>query len=217
MVVLARPLGTRGGVTLRRYDVLYADPPWAYRNLRTGGSHTSGSAQQYRTIPTSDLSALPIRDVMAPDSVAFLWATVPLGKDPYEVLAAWGYRFVTEWAWHKVGRKGIGYWTRGSFEKVLVGVRGQVPAWRSSLDNWIEGEWPDVPAAFDGVFASKPEGHSRKPARVREMIEALTPGAATRIELFATETVPGWDGYGLALDPSHDVRNPAFWATLRDL
>jgi len=130
---------------------------------------------------------------MAPNSVAFLWATVPLGKDPYEVLDAWGFRFVTEWAWHKVGRKGLGYWTRGSFEKVLVGVRGQVPAWRSSLDNWIE---------------SKPQSHSRKPARIRTMIEALTPGMAKRVELFATETVLGWDSYGLALDQSHDVRNP---------
>jgi N6-adenosine-specific RNA methylase IME4 len=185
-----------------RYDVLYADPPWAYRNLRTGGSHTSGSAQKYRTIPTHHLHTLPIRDVMAPNSVAFLWATVPFGKDPYEVLASWGYRFVTEWAWHKVGRKGTGYWTRGSFEKVLVGVRGTVPAWRSSLDNWFE---------------SKPGPHSRKPASVRTRIEVLTPGMGKRVELFATERVPGWDSYGLALDPSHDVCNPTFWATLKDL
>ena len=193
-----------------RYDVLLADPPWAYRNLRTGGSHTSGSAQQYPTLATAELSALPIREVMAQDSVAFLWATVPLGKDPYEVLAAWGYRFTTEWAWHKVGRKGTGYWTRGCFEKVLIGVRGKVPAWRSALDNWIETEDPVV-------FESKPEGHSRKPASVRTLIETLTHGRAKRVELFATERVLGWDSYGLALDPHHDVRDPAFWATLEDL
>lgn len=192
------------------FDVLYADPAWRYRNLKTGGSHTSGAAQQYKTMALEEIAALPIRSVMARDSVCFLWATTPLGADPYAVLDAWGYDFKTKWYWHKIGRRGLGYWTRGCVEEVLIGVRGSVKAWRSNLDNWIEGGWTEDPEAFGGVFESKPEGHSRKPAVVRQMIEYLTP-EARRVELFATERPEGWAAYGLALDPFHNFLDPTFW------
>lgn len=220
------------------FDVILADPSWAYRNLRTGGSHKSGSAQRYPTMALEEIVALPVGALAATDAVLFLWAPPPLGADPYRVVEAWGFTFKTEWYWHKVGRKGTGYWTRGCVEKLLIGVRGKVKAWRSNLDNWIEGGWTDDEDAFDGVFESKPEGHSRKPAVVRQMIEYLTPdvevclgcGRPTkdrdcgcpagtgmrptrRVELFSTQPeVPGWDHFGLAIDPSHDFRDPAFWA-----
>lgn len=196
-----------------KYDVIYADPCWSYRNLKTGGSHTSGSAQKYPTMTLDELASMPVNRLVHKDSVCFLWSTVPLGTYPFDLLEAWMYDYKTKWFWHKVGRKGLGYWTRGCVEEVFIGVRGNVKAWRSDLDNWIEGGGPEDPEAFDGVFESKPEGHSRKPAMVRQMIELLTPGAS-RVELFATERVPGWASYGLALDPSHDFRDPAFWSSI---
>lgn len=222
------------------FDVLLIDPPWQYRNVKTGGSHTSGAAQKYDTLSPRELHDMPVRRIAAKDAVCFLWATVPLGADPYGVLDGWGFKFKTEWFWHKTGRMGTGYWTRGSVEKLLIGVRGNVKAWRSSLDNWIgEGsvptEWALTDAewraagcpppgsalysmavaergpAFDGVFESKPEGHSRKPAAARTMIEFLTPGAR-RVELFSTQPeIPNWTHYGLAIDPLHDFRKPEFW------
>lgn len=227
------------------FDVVLADPCWRYRNVKTGGSHTSGAAQKYPTMSVEEIAALPVPRIMArSSSVCFLWATTPLGVDPYEVLDRWGYTFKTKWYWHKTGRKGTGYWTRGCVEEVLIGVRGQVKAWRSNLDNWIEAsELPPLlsiepraevfsdeltqyardlvtqpgriqvvsePVTFDGVFESKPEGHSRKPAVVRSMVEFLTPDAK-HVELFATERVPGWASYGLALDAAHDFRTASIW------
>ena len=188
------------------FDVILADPCWPYRNVRTGGSHKSGSAQIYPTMALDQIAAMPVSRLAAKDSVCFLWATTPMGADPYTVLEQWGYAFKTEWYWHKTGRKGLGYWTRGCVEKLLIGVRGSVKAWRSSLDNWVE-DFEDI----SGVFESKPEGHSRKPVIVRDRIEQLTPGAR-RVELFSTQPdVAGWTHYGLAIDPSHDFRDPAFW------
>ena len=187
------------------YQVIYADPPWAYRNRKTGGSHTSGSAQKYPTLTLAEIHALPLGELGHQNSVCFLWATTPLGRDPFDVLDQWGYVYKTKWYWRKTGRKGTGYWTRGCVEEVLIGVRGTVPAWRSDLDNWIE--------ELDYVVESRREGHSRKPALVRQMIELLTPGAR-RFELFATERSVGWDVYGLALDPTHDFRLSTFWEGL---
>lgn len=191
------------------FDVLYLDPAWQYRNVKTGGNHTSGAAQKYATIPLHVQQTFPVQLLMHRDSVCFLWATTPLGTDPYTLLASYGYTFKTKWYWHKIGRKGTGYWTRGCVEEVLVGVRGKVKAWRSNFDNWIEDVEQTPP------FESRPEGHSRKPDVVRQRIEALTPGAR-RVELYATEQVRDWTAYGMSLDPSHNFLLPSFWEQVRE-
>jgi len=38
-----------------KYNVIYVDFPWKYRNVKTGGSHTSGASQKYDTISTDVL------------------------------------------------------------------------------------------------------------------------------------------------------------------
>lgn len=32
------------------YDVIYTDPPWQYKNKKTGGSMKSGAAYHYETM-----------------------------------------------------------------------------------------------------------------------------------------------------------------------
>lgn len=183
------------------YETLLLDPSWSYKNVRTGGSHTSGAAQKYATMPTDLITRLPVWDVAARNSVCFLWATTPFGGDPYGVLAAWGFTFKTEWYWHKIRRNGTGYWTRGCVEKLLIGTRGKVPAWRSNIDNY---------------FATVPEGHSRKPKIARERIELLRPGTSCA-EFFSTQPdVPGWDHYGLSISATHDFVRPEFWSELAE-
>lgn len=203
-------------------DVFYIDPAWQYSNVKTGGSHKSGAGQKYPTMPLLDISRLPVKELANPKgSVCFLWATVPLGADPYHVLDAWGFEYKTEWFWRKVGRKGTGYWTRGAVEKLLIGVRGKVPAWRSNLDNDIEA------GEDENEIAIKPGGHSQKPEAVIRRIELLTMGANRRVELFASthsaklanadesnsdgRSTP-WECYGL--DLGHDFSDPAFWASM---
>lgn len=211
------------------FDVIYADCAWPYRNLKTGGSHTSGAVQKYPTMSLDDIKQMPVRQIANPKgSMCFLWATVPLGRDPYDVLDAWGYTFKTEWFWHKTGRMGTGYWTRGEVEKLLIGVRGKVPAWRSSLTNWIE-----EPLTLD-TFHSTPDGHSQKPEAFIRRIEELTPNAGRRCELFATHhsaglanqrtaepTLPGmelvalptiWECFGL--DLGQNFLDQRFWTEL---
>lgn len=188
-----------------RYDVCIADPAWKYRNAKTGGTHTSGAAQKYAVMELSDIIAMPVSSIMSRDSILGLWATTPFGADPFKVLEAWGYQYKTKFYWHKIGRKGTGYWLRGEVEELLIGVRGDVYAWRANVANWLEtNEEP--------VIAAKPEPiHSRKPAAVRKLFTEQTPGCR-RVELFSTETVDGWDGYGLT--HGHNFLDAAFWTEL---
>jgi N6-adenosine-specific RNA methylase IME4 len=171
------------------YQVIYADPPWAYRNRKTGGSHRSGAAQHYATLPIAAIAGLPVRALVTPPATLWLWATVPLLPEILPVMRAWGFTYKTAITWHKTGRKGIGYWFRGEVELLLFGIRGAVPAYRSSLPNYIE-----APVA----------GHSRKPASVRTLIEQYTPHQA-RLELFARGCAPGWTCQGLESD-GRDLR-----------
>ncbi len=43
------------------YHMILADPPWKYRNTKTGGSHTSGAAQKYPTLTVSETRTHPWR------------------------------------------------------------------------------------------------------------------------------------------------------------
>jgi len=167
-----------------KYNVLYADPGWKYNNQRTGGSHTSGAAQKYTVMPVDGICRLPVPEITDKDSVLFLWATVPMLPEAFDVMKAWGFQYKTKITWHKTGRLGLGYWFRGEVEELLFGIRGKVKAFRSTLPNFLE--FPVL-------------GHSEKPEVFRELIEtatALTIENRRKIELFARRRVPGWDAWG---------------------
>lgn len=188
-------------------------PDGAYNNKKTGGSHKSGAEQKYPCLSMTELAHLPIASIAAKDAVCALWATTPFGGVPYTLLDAWGFEYKTELYWRKTGRKGTGYWTRGCVEKLLIGIRGKVPAWRSSVDNWQEFTELDDLEPVEAM----PLGHSKKPAGMIRLLEQLTPQVERRVELFATrhsvEVANAgdvrWDCYGL--DLGHDFRFESFW------
>jgi N6-adenosine-specific RNA methylase IME4 len=173
------------------YDVIYADPPWAYRNMRTGGNHRSGSAQHYATLTVAEICALPVSSIVSSPATLWLWATMPLFPEIEPVMRGWGFQYKTALVWRKSGRKPIGHWFRNEAELLLLGIRGRVPAFRSSLHNVIEALW---------------EGHSAKPAIFRELIERYTPNQR-RLELFARRPSDAeWTCTGFESD-GRDVRD----------
>lgn len=170
------------------FSCVLADPPWSYGckaptesprpHLDRGEQH--GSADHYYpTMGLGEIKALPVREISANDSVCFMWATVPLLPSAFEVMDAWGFKYKTMLTWHKINSKGMGYWFRGYTEHLLLGVRGNVKAFRSLQHNLVE---------------SKVGRHSEKPERFHEIIESVTTGP--RIELFARRKRAGWCVWG---------------------
>lgn len=53
---------------MKKYTVLYADPPWRYRNKPNGRSPES----HYPTMKTEDICALPVQALAAEDCALFL-------------------------------------------------------------------------------------------------------------------------------------------------
>jgi len=165
--------------TDKKYRVIYADPPWCYRNKRTGGSMNSGSASKYPVMTLEELAELPVPEIADKDSVLFLWATVPLLQEGVILLNMWGYGYKTSLFWRKIMSLGMGFWFRGQVEVCLLGVRGHVKPFRMQRSNFVQ---------------TKALRHSEKPEEVRQLIEAT--GLEPRIELFARQEVYGWDCWG---------------------
>ena len=74
----------------------------------------------------------------------------------------------------------IGAWTRANAELYLIGTRGRIPRVSNKVSQVVD---------------THIEEHSKKPAIVRDRIVELV-GPLPRIELFARQTVDGWDCWG---------------------
>jgi N6-adenosine-specific RNA methylase IME4 len=124
------------------------------------------------------------KKIAAPDSVLFLWATVPMIRDAIEVMMAWGFAYKSQIAWVK-DRVGTGYWTRNKHELLLIGTRGG-----------------NIPAPNDPPYSviEAPVGkHSEKPEVFYEVIERMFPNLP-KIELYHRGLAErkDWDTWGPA-------------------
>lgn len=170
------------------YNVLLVDPPWNYNNKRTGGSMSSGSAQQYDVLTLGQLHRLRLGDVCDRSAVLFLWATTPMLPEALSVMEAWGFKYKTLHTWVKTGRLGMGFWFRVQTEFLLVGVRGSVRPFRLAERN---------------VYSGRPGQHSAKPDIYAALIKLAAEKALDRpryLEVFARSVRPGWDAWGKAIN-----------------
>lgn len=86
---------------MKKYNVIYADPPWRYK-LWTGGG---AADEHYPTMSIEDIKALPVDKLAAKDCALFLWITFPMLHEAWDVMRAWGFDFKTvAFVWIKLNR-----------------------------------------------------------------------------------------------------------------
>jgi N6-adenosine-specific RNA methylase IME4 len=165
-----------------KYRIVYADPPWQYRDKADAGAvQSEGAAMKYPTMSIAELCDLNVKDICDDDAVLFLWVTSPLLFECQPVIKAWGFSYRASFIWDKV-KHNHGHYNSVRHEFLLVCVRG------SGV--------PDVPTQHDSVQVIERTGHSKKPARFRELIDEMYP-TGKRIELFArTPPRSPWQGWG---------------------
>lgn len=173
--------------TDRRYEIIYADPPWSYKVWSDKGKGRSAESH-YPTMSKEDIQRLPVKRIAAKDSVLFLWVTAPCLIEGIELITAWGFEYKTvAFTWVKQNKKsdsifmGMGYYTRSNAEYCLLATKGKVLERKSH--------------SISSVVLSHIERHSQKPNEVRERIVKLF-GDRPRIELFARQYANGWDVWG---------------------
>ena len=114
---------------MKKYSIIYADPPWAYRTYSKKGQGRSAESH-YPTMCIEDIKALPVGELAAKDCALFLWITFPCLCEALEVLTAWGFSYKTvAFVWVKQNRKnddlftGMGYWTRANAEICILATK----------------------------------------------------------------------------------------------
>jgi N6-adenosine-specific RNA methylase IME4 len=150
----------------KKYGVILADPEWRFETWSQLGLVNTSPDNHYPTSALAEIKARDVASISADDCVLFLWGTVPMTPQALEVMAAWGFRYVTNFAWVK-DHPGTGYWNRNQHETLFIGTKGKPPAPAPGT------QWSSV------IFAPVGE-HSEKPERVLEMIEAYFPTGAVR-------------------------------------
>ncbi|WP_234053750.1 MULTISPECIES: MT-A70 family methyltransferase [unclassified Xanthobacter] len=186
----------------RAYGRILADPAWKFSTWSPEGLSKSPE-QHYPTMQLKDIKALPVADIAAPDCLLILWSTWPHLKQAMEVLASWGFDYKTGGSWIKRTKYGKlafggGYIVRSSCEPYLIGTRGNpkvhVKDQRNVLETEERIETDDLSLIPDHMEALRRE-HSRKPPDMIEMLTRMRPDVPGA-ELFARETVPGYDVWG---------------------
>ena len=86
---------------MKKYSIIYADPPWRYKVYSKKGLGRSAESH-YPTMELEDIRALPVGTLAADDCVLFLWTTIPLLHDCFSVMRAWGFSYKPEEARRRI-------------------------------------------------------------------------------------------------------------------
>lgn len=160
----------------KKYQLIYADPPWSYQKWVWKEKSIKDLESIYPTMSLEQIKRLPVP--AEEDCWLVLWTTVPKIIEGSEVLKAWGFDYRTSGIWDK--GNGLGFFFRIYHEILLIGKKGN----------------PTKPLrTFPSVFRESRRKHSQKPDCVRAWIEGVFPNLS-RIELFAREKPSGWDVWG---------------------
>lgn len=162
-----------------KLNLVLADPPWNYGHkemLTEWAPHN-----QYPTMSTEQIMAMPIEKLAAKDAVLWLWVPNCLLEEGLKVLRAWGFSYVSTAVWAKNKAPPTPGAVKPCHETLLVGKRGAGLIY--------EGE------QMDSVFTSKVGAHSAKPEHFAKEAERLYPTAA-KMELFCRNPRKGWIAWG---------------------
>lgn len=174
---------------MKKYNVIYSDPPWQYKQKSAGRGNKSGAIDKYET---GDVSYLPINDITEDNALLFMWCTTPLMPDAISLISAWGFTYKTLIVWEKTGLLGMGNWVRVQTEFILIGVKGKVKPFGHQEKN---------------IYKHKVGRHSQKPHFFRKLVETLSKKsfdnpkklelfARTREGMFGDMEYEGWDVFG---------------------
>jgi N6-adenosine-specific RNA methylase IME4 len=181
----------------RKFDVIYADPPWDYGGkmqfdksglLATQKENPkkvfiSAANFKYPTLKLDQLKTLDVASIASPDCLLFMWTTSPHLKQAINLGEAWGFEYRTvAFIWNKMVHN-PGQYTLSNCELVLVFKRGRIPKPRGARN--VQ------------QLVNAPRGrHSEKPFEIADSIDRMFP-TQKKIELFARQKRKGWSVWGL--------------------
>lgn len=188
----------------KKYDVIYADPPWDYggkmqydktciksenidfkRNI-----FISSASFKYPTVKLKDLMQLQVDSISADNCILFMWTTGPQFANSIELGKSWGFEYKTvAFVWDKQVHN-PGRYTLSQTEFVLAFKKGKFPSPRGARN-------------IKQLVSSHRGKHSEKPEIIIDGITKMFP-EQNKIELFARKNYVGWDNWGLEV-PDNEI------------
>jgi N6-adenosine-specific RNA methylase IME4 len=172
----------------KKYEIIYADPPWSFSNKKTGGSLDSGSEDQYKVLTLDQICNLNVKSISEDNCFLFLWWVASQPLEAIKVVDAWGFKLKTmtcfSWIKKTVSWKdhfGMGFYTRQQQEHCLIAVKGKPKVKSHSVRQNIR----------ECVL-----GHSIKPKITYSLIDDICGHEKRKIELFARSKMDSWDNWG---------------------
>lgn len=204
------PAARRLVVPLGGFRSIYLDPPWWYDDaLRDPLAYP-----QMKEPELLRFADEKIRAIAAAECQLAMWFTGSYFITAAKMLEIAGFRPIATIPWVKtvvgtpetfaaieagatIGEEprtkiGGGHYWRHEHEEVIFAVRGTpvVPA-RLRQGTVLYAPHPRHPSGHEKAGEII---HSRKPAKMRELLTVI--GPEPRVELFTRESAPGWTGWG---------------------
>ena len=181
---------------VKKYDVIYADPPWNFGSRYMVGSLGNQTPRtldehQYATMSDKELQTFfenQVSELPNDNAVMIMWTTdahlalaLELGK-----LAGFEYKTIA-FIWNKKTSTNkqvcfMGTWTMKGSEIALLFTKGSAHKMLKARN-------------VRQLVEAERKKHSQKPQEVRTRIEVMFPDVS-RIELFARDNYEGWDVWG---------------------
>lgn len=211
---------------MKKYNIIYADPPWSFNNKNTGGSMKSGSSAKYKTMTLEEMKRLNIDSISNENCVLFMWWVATQPVEALDLIESWGFKLktMTGFTWIKLSEskirtkfinkainfienvipksKILNYIIKGLEKLKFINDFGMGFWTRQSSENCliaVKGKPKRINASVRNVIYAVNEEHSKKPSEARKRIVDLM-SDIPRIELFARNKTEGWDVWGNEVD-----------------
>lgn len=162
---------------MNRYRTILIDPPWQETMVGRFTRHSRADRLPYKTLSADEIRRLPIPNLADANCHLWLWTTNRTLRQGFDLIDAWGFRYLCPVHWIKPS--GFGAWFVHRTQTMLFAYRGKL-----RMDSRYR---PNV------LFAPS-RRHSQKPQCSYELIEAVS--FPSRLEMFARNKRDGWHVWG---------------------
>ena len=184
----------------KKYQIIYADPPWRYRNRQfsPASGWSKGVGSHYNTMSIEEIKSLNVNDIADHNGcLLFMWTSSPHLNEAIDVLEAWGFDYITVgFIWDKQ-RLNPGYYTISQCELCLIGKIKKIPQPRGARN-------------IRQLVSVKRSRHSEKPGVIRERITQMFP-RQNKIELFARKPFIPSPGFYLTTTQIKKAKQWDWW------
>ena len=172
-----------------QFSTIVADPPWPVKMIGRSRQRPARSlGLPYETMSIDEIKAMPVADIAEIGAHLWLWTTNGFLRDAFDVMEAWGFKYLTTVTWVKPN--GVGAWFQSRTQHVLFGYREKCVF---PLGRYKPTYFTATPLRGQ---------HSRKPDEFYDLVREVSPGP--RIDLFNRRHIDGFEGWG---DESPEARD----------